>query len=332
MPTSADAAELGEFELIRRFFAAANCARPTAGVVLGIGDDAALLQLPAQHQMVISTDSLVEGVHFPQTADPFLLGQRALAVAASDLAAMGANPLAFTLALTLPQVQPEWLSGFARGLDLMAQYCGLSLIGGDTARGPLSITPTVFGSVPEGAALRRSGAKVGDLVCVSGSLGAAAAALPLVLQHSRVAADLAAPCIAQYWSPKPQLALGQALRLYATAAIDISDGLLADCTHLANSSAVAVRIDLAKIPVFPVLEKFLSQAQALECALTGGDDYQLLFTLAPQDFFTLQTNWPNIVVIGEVVVGDGVQLYDARGLLVSPAYRGFEHFRSVNDR
>lgn len=157
---------MGEFELIRRFFAAAACAAPAADVALGIGDDCALLAPPAGEQLAVSTDTLVEGVHFPAGCDPFLLAQRALAVSASDLAAMGAAPLAFTLALTLPQADAEWLQGFARGLDAMARQCGLALVGGDTTRGPLSMTLTVFGRVPAGQALTRAGARPGDLLCV----------------------------------------------------------------------------------------------------------------------------------------------------------------------
>ena len=162
---------MGEFELIRHYFAAAPCAQAAEGVALGIGDDCALLDLPVGEQLAISTDTLVAGVHFPDPCDAFLLGQRALAVAASDLAAMGATPLGFTLALCLPQATNDWLQGFARGLNQMAQQCGLALIGGDTTRGPLSLTVTVLGRLPRGQALLRSGAQVGDLLCVGGSLG-----------------------------------------------------------------------------------------------------------------------------------------------------------------
>jgi len=172
---------VGEFELIRRYFASALCARQGDGVVRGIGDDCALLSVPAGEQLAISTDTLVAGVHFPEACDAFLLGQRALAVSASDLAAMGATPLAFTLALTLPSANETWLAEFARGLQTMAQSCSLALVGGDTTRGPLSLTLTVFGRVPSGQALLRSGAQVGDLLCVGGELGDAAGALPLVL-------------------------------------------------------------------------------------------------------------------------------------------------------
>ena len=161
---------LGEFELIRHYFAAAACARAGGEVVLGIGDDCALLQIPSGEQLAVSTDTLVAGVHFPNPCDPFLLGQRALAVAASDLAGMGATPIGFTLALSLPSGDPLWLAEFARGLDAMALDCSLRLIGGDTTRGPLSLTVTVFGRVPAGQALTRAGAQTGDLLCVGGCL------------------------------------------------------------------------------------------------------------------------------------------------------------------
>ena len=194
---------MGEFELISHYFAAAPCAQGGEGVALGIGDDCALLDIPAGEQLAISTDTLVAGVHFPAVCDPLLLGQRALAVAVSDLAAMGATAIGFTLALTLPQVGPDWLEGFADGLGRMARRCGISLIGGDTTRGPLSITVTVFGRVPAGQALRRSGARPGDLLCVGGDLGNAAGALPLVLGD-------AACCDPGPWQPSQVAAIGSA--------------------------------------------------------------------------------------------------------------------------
>lgn len=226
---------MGEFELIRNYFAAAPCAQVGEEVALGIGDDCALLALAPGEQLAISTDTLVAGVHFPDVCDPFLLGQRALAVSASDLAAMGARPVAFTLALTLPQVDADWLQAFARGLNHMAQGCSLRLIGGDTTRGPLSLTLTVFGAVPAGSALTRSGACAGDLLCVGGALGDGAGALPLVLKQRSIEASIAEALLARYWSPQPQLALGQALRGRATSALDISDGSLADCGHIARA-------------------------------------------------------------------------------------------------
>ena len=250
---------MGEFELIRHYFAAASCAQGGEGVVLGIGDDCALLELPVGEQLAVSTDTLVEGVHFPAACDPLLLGQRSLAVAVSDLAAMGADPIGVTLALTLPRVGADWLRQFADGLNLMAHRCGVSLIGGDTTRGPLSITVTVFGKVPAGQALRRSGARPGDLLCVGGHLGNAAGALPLVLGQRQAPVEVAEPLLAHYWSPMPQLVLGRRLRGLATAALDISDGLLADCGHIAKASGVALEVNAEQVPVSPALEAFLGR-------------------------------------------------------------------------
>jgi thiamine-monophosphate kinase len=298
---------MDEFGLIRQYFAAAPCAQAATGVVLGIGDDCALLQLAAGEQLAISTDTLVAGVHFPDPCDAYLLGQRSLAVAASDLAAMGATPLGFTLALSLPAATAEWLQGFAAGLNKMAQDCGLALIGGDTTRGPLSVTVTVFGRLPVGQALLRSGAQ------------------------RQVAAELAAPLLARYWSPQPQLALGQALRGKATAALDISDGLLADCGHIAKASGVALQIELERLPLSPALLALLDKPAAQDCALSGGDDYRLAFTLPALHLPALRAaGWP-LVQIGQVVAGCGVHLLDAQGETIHPRARGYQHFGSSSD-
>jgi thiamine-monophosphate kinase len=319
---------MGEFELIRNFFAAAPCAQGGEGVALGIGDDCALLDVPFGEQLAISTDTLVAGVHFADPCDPFLLGQRSLAVAASDLAAMGATPLAFTLALTLPAVEADWLEAFARGLNLMAQGCGLRLIGGDTTRGPLCLTLTVFGRIPRGQALTRSAARPGDLLCVGGELGNAAGALPLVLGQCSATPAIAEPLLAHYWSPQPQLALGQALRGKASSALDISDGLLADCGHIALASKVRLLIENDRIPVSLALQEFLGDADAQQAALSGGDDYVLAFTLAAVELPTLLADgWP-IHVIGRVVEGQGVGLLDVDGRDITPTIRGYQHFRS----
>lgn len=316
---------MGEFELIRRYFAAAPCAQAAEGVALGIGDDCALLQPGSGQQLAVSTDTLVAGVHFPDPCDPFLLGQRALAVAASDLAAMGAAPLGFTLALTLPQAEPAWLEAFAHGLSRMAEACRLALVGGDTTRGPLSLTLTVFGQVPTGQALTRSGARPGDLLCVGGSLGDGAGALPLVLSEQRAEGEAADYLLQRYWAPQPQLALGQWLRGKATAALDVSDGLLADCGHIAAASAVALRIEQASLPLSPALLAVVG-AQAADCALSGGDDYVLAFTLPPELLPALRAQWPNAVVIGQVQAGQGVQLLDGQGRRIEPPRAGYQHF------
>ncbi|QBF28698.1 thiamine-phosphate kinase [Pseudomonas tructae] len=320
---------MGEFELIRHYFAAASCAQGGEGVVLGIGDDCALLSVPPGEQLAISTDTLVAGVHFPAVCDPFLLGQRSLAVAASDLAAMGATPIGFTLALTLPTVHADWLQAYARGLNQMAERCQLSLIGGDTTCGPLSLTMTVFGRVPGGQALTRSGAQDGDLLCVGGDLGNAAGALPLVLGERSADAGQADPLLAHYWSPQPQLALGQALRGKATAALDISDGLLADCGHIAKASQVAVQVELERLPLSAALQAFLGRQGAQQAALAGGDDYVLAFTLPEAELAPLlAAGWP-VRVVGRVTAGRGVSLIDGRGQDITPDTRGYQHFKET---
>ena len=317
---------MGEFELIRHYFAAASCARAGEGVVLGIGDDCALLGLAPGEQMAVSTDTLVAGVHFPEGADPFLLGQRALAVAASDLAAMGASPLGFTLALTLPSFSAHWLQGFATGLDAMAERCSLRLVGGDTTRGPLSLTLTVFGSIPQGLALTRSGARPGDLLCVGGRLGDAAGALPLVLGQRFAEPAVAEPLLAHYWSPLPQFVLGRALRGRASAALDISDGLLADCGHIAKASKVALRVERERLPVSNALQLLLGVDGAWAAALSGGDDYVLAFTLPPEAQASLRAEGAVFFVIGQVDPGEGVMLVDRHGQDITPTIRGYQHF------
>nr|WP_153918446.1 thiamine-phosphate kinase [Pseudomonas sp. JG-B] len=317
--------------MIRRFFASAACAAGGEGIALGIGDDCALLQLPAGEQLAISTDTLVAGVHFPDDADPFLLGQRALAVSASDLAAMGAKPIAFTLALTLPDARADWLEGFARGLCAMASDCGIGLVGGDTTRGPLSLTLTVFGRVPAGQALTRAGARPGDLLCVGGSLGDGGGALPLVLGERQERGPEVDYLLQRYWAPQPQLALGQALRGRATAALDISDGLLADCGHIAAASGVALLVEATKLPLSSALESLFSREFALNCALSGGDDYRLAFTLPASALAAIRADWPEVAVIGRVAAGQGVHLLDDAGAILQPPALGYQHFGSQGD-
>lgn len=317
---------MGEFELIRRYFASAACAAGGEAVALGIGDDCALLAPRAGEQLAISTDTLVVGVHFPTVYDPFLLGQRALAVSASDLAAMGASPIGFTLALTLPEADPAWLEGFARGLNQKAQECSLALIGGDTTRGPLAMTVTVFGGVPAGQALTRSGARPGDLLCVGGPLGEAGGALPLVLGEMTAEPSVAEPLLARYWSPQPQLDFGQALRGKASAALDISDGLLADCGHIARASGVALVVEAEKLPPSPALEALLGAERALQLKLGAGDDYVLAFTLPPEHLSALSANWPLLCVVGRVEAGSGVCVLDGNGADITPRQGGYLHF------
>ncbi len=321
---------MNEFELIQHFFTRSACAQGGENISLGIGDDCALLQISAEQNCAVSTDTLVSGIHFPEDASAFLLGQRALAVAVSDLAAMGATPIGFTLAITLPQIDADWLQAFSDGLSSMAQRCAIGLIGGDTTRGPLAITVTVMGSVPKQQALLRSGAQVGDLLCVSGPLGAAAAAVPVVLGEidiQTISAQTLQQLLTAYWSPQPQLQLGQYLRGKAHCALDISDGLLADCGHIAKASKVCLQIQQIKVPVAEAAGKLLGDKAALQCALSGGDDYQLAFTLEPSELAGLQQQFPFVQVIGQVCAGAGVQLLDTTGQSIAQPYSGYQHFK-----
>lgn len=314
-----------EFELIRQIFRNADYAQPNAQIAQSIGDDCALLNIPADQQLAVTTDSLLENVHFPTNSDPFLLGQRALAVAVSDLAAAGATPLAFTLAISLPKPDVAWLQSFSRGLAVMAEHCQIRLVGGDTTAGPLNIGITAMGHVPQGCGLLRSGASAGELLFVSGPLGAAAAALTLFNGDSSLAEDTQQQLLDAFWAPQPQLALGQWLRGKAGAVQDISDGLLADAGHIAHESGVQLCIEQHKVPLASAAVACDAQ-QALNWALSGGDDYQLLFTLAPIYQEQLLQAYPQAVCIGAVRAGQSVQLVDDQGRSLTYTKTGYQHF------
>lgn len=321
---AATEAAAGEFGLIARIAAAFATSDP-ARVPLGIGDDAALLRLRAGHELVLSTDTLNVGVHFFADVPPADLGHKALAVNLSDLAAMGAEPLGFTLALSLPAVDADWCAALIGGMAATAAAHGIALVGGDTTRGPLSLTVTVLGEVPAGQALRRSGARPGDLIAVSGRLGDAAGALRALLAGETPEPDLLRALL----RPEPRLALGLALRGLADAAIDISDGLLADLGHLARASGVVVQLDSARLPVSAAL-KTARPADWADCALAGGDDYELGLALPPDAWPAAQARAAALgvplTVIGECLApaagaATGVWLDGAP----APA-RGWDHF------
>lgn len=314
-----------EFELIAQVFRQADYARPNSAVARSIGDDCALLNIAADQQLAVSTDSLLDGVHCPRDSDPCLLGQRALLVAVSDLAAMGATPLAFTLALSLPRTDEKWLREFSRGLGLAAERCAITLVGGDTTRGPLNIGVTVLGSVPRGQALLRSTASVGEQLWVSGPLGGAAAALQLFAQDSARVFARAPELLHSYWSPQPQLELGRWLLGKAGAAQDISDGLLADAGHIAAESAVRLVVEQELVPV-SAAALALDAGRATGWALSGGDDYQLVFTLPAEHAEALQAGFADAHCIGRVEAGSGVVLLDARGEALDYAAAGYQHF------
>jgi thiamine-monophosphate kinase len=314
---------LGEFELIARYFS-----RPVArcDVLVGVGDDAALLEVPAGQVLAAATDTLVEGRHFLHDAPPESVGHQALAVNLSDLAAMGAEPAWTLLALSLPEPDTHWLEGFARGFHALADRAGLTLVGGDTVRGPRVVTVQVLGFVPAELALRRDGARPGDVLYASGSLGDAAAGLQLLRDGRR--ADTDSPLVRRYRFAEPRLALGLALRGVASAAIDVSDGLLGDVGKLCDASGVGAILELEQLPLSPALLASFDATQAERFALGGGDDYELVFTVPRAAVSEMETSLGTvgrITRIGEIVTGHGVRCQRA-GQTVEPRIAGYDHF------
>lgn len=313
---------MGEFELIKTWFAPLARQVPNDQLLLGPGDDCAIQRVPAGQDLVFSVDTLVEGVHFPRDYDPRHLGWRALAVAASDLAAMGASPVCFTLAVTLPSADADWLSGFAEGLSRASAAFGLTLAGGDTTRGPLTISIQVHGTVPNNASLRRNGALAGEWICVSGSLGDAGAALSCL--GADAPTDDQALVLAAYHRPHPQLDLGQQLRGSASAAIDVSDGLLADLGHILEASGVGALVDVDKLPVSPALVRLVGEAEAKRLALSAGDDYQLCITIGQEKYQSLPEGVRSqLTVIGTTSSEPGLRVHGAE---MDGMRAGFDHF------
>ena len=308
---------MAEFALIEAIARATAVARDD--VTLGIGDDAALVAPRPGEQLAIASDTLVAGVHFPEDTAAADLGWKALAVNLSDLAAMGAEPAYATLALTVPAPDPAWVGDFARGFAALARLHRVALVGGDTTRGPLSVTVTVHGYVPAELALKRSGARIGDLVCVTGTLGDAAAALALGARGAlRERLD----------RPTPRVEAGLALRGLASAAIDVSDGLLADLGRLCTASGIGAALG-DDPPVSPALRAACDPSAAKLHAWTGGDDCELCFTLPMMQLGAATAALREIVAfrsIGRIVAGEGVVVRDLAGRDVTPARRGYEHF------
>ncbi|HLS54908.1 MAG TPA: thiamine-phosphate kinase [Zeimonas sp.] len=315
---------LGEFELIAKYFDRG----PARDALLGVGDDCALLApIEPRNVLAVSTDLLLEGRHFFRDADPLTVGHKSLAVNLSDLAAMGARPRAFTLALALPEVDEGWLGGFCRGLYAIADRHGCELVGGDTTRGPLTICITVFGEVPPEAALRRDAAQPDDDLWVSGVLGAAALAV-----HDRGAGRPRAPgdpARERLDRPEPRVALGLSLRHVARAAIDLSDGLAGDLGHILDRSRVGAELDWPAVPVDASLDG-LPDALRQRLALAGGDDYELLFSAAPENREAIEAIGRRLELplsrIGRIVAGEGLRLRDARGRPLAFDAHGFDHF------
>jgi thiamine-monophosphate kinase len=324
---------LGEFELIEQFFRrpAAQSLLARGDVALGIGDDAALLLPRSGLQLVAALDTLVEGRHFPQGSPPRSIGHRALAVNLSDLAAMGAEPAWFLLALTLPAAEATFLEAFAQGmLDLATQH-GVALVGGDTTGGPLSVSVQALGFVEPGLALRRAGAKPGDLLYVSGTPGDAAAGLQLAMGNASGAAldeQQRSALLDRFHFPEPRVALGRALRGIASACIDVSDGLAADAGKLAAASHCAAVIDVERLPLSAPLLAHAGEAGAAQLALSGGDDYELCFTVPPervQALSALANVKCRFSCIGRLEVGAGTTVL-ARGEPMRQGFTGFDHF------
>lgn len=317
---------LGEFDLIARYFS-----RPARRVALGVGDDCALIAPAPGMQLATSCDMLVEGRHFVSTVAPDRLGHKALAVNLSDLAACGAAPLAFTLAVALPRADEAWLEGFSRGLFALADAHGCELVGGDTTYGPLNICIGVFGEVPVGEALLRSGARAGDDLYVSGTLGDAR----LALEAFRGTLDLPGASFAKVRVamelPQPRVTLGVALRGVATSAIDISDGLLGDLAHLLRRSGVGARLDA---DILPRSTQLAAQPLAVqrECLLAGGDDYELLFTAPAARAEAVRsaaaTAGVEVTRIGAIEPDAGLRIVDAEGRAIVDTWGSFDHFRT----
>ena len=329
---------MGEFELIRRHFQrAGQVARPS--VALGIGDDCALLQPHPGFQLAVSTDMLVEGQHFFANVEPQALGHKALAVNLSDLAAMGARPLGFTLALALPHADEDWLAAFARGLFALADAHACPLVGGDTTRGPLNICITVMGEVRPGLAMQRSQAQVGDDIYLTGRTGEARLALELIRGTDWALLAFGPHALHQHPElrerlerPTPRLALGTLLAVLGSAihaAIDLSDGLAGDLGHILTASGVGAELALAALPVAPTLQR-LPMPHRLDCLLNGGDDYELLFTAAPiaraaVEAAALASHTP-LQRIGRISAAAGLRVLDASGHPIAVSAPGFDHF------
>jgi len=301
-----------EFEIIRRYFS-----RPAPSALLGVGDDAALVQPAAGRELAVSTDLLLEGRHFAAGAAPRALGHKALAVNLSDMAAMGAAPRWATLALALPSADEAWLAAFAEGFYALAARFGVDLVGGDTTRGPLTLCVTILGELPAGTALRRDGARPGDDVWVSGELGGAAYAL----EHAQDAA-----AAKRLHEPEPRVALGERLRGLAGAAIDVSDGFAQDLGHILERSGVGAVVRYADLPKFRIADAALEQ----RCVLAGGDDYELLFTAPPAARAAIEALAAPLGLalsrVGSIQAGaPRLQLLDAQGRAMRHA-PGFDHF------
>jgi len=328
---------LGEFDLIKRYFQqsalSGNPIGKNTNVVIGIGDDCAILDVPDGYQLAVTTDSLVSGVHFFEDVCAFRLGYKSLAVNLSDLAAMGAEPKWVSLAITLPRVNEQWLSEFSRGFFELANKHNIILIGGDTTKGPLSITVSAKGIVPRNKALLRSGAMLGDFICVSGTLGDGALGLASKLEQVQLTHNDAFLDALELTEPRNEL--GVLLAEYASSCIDISDGLLQDLGHIVDSSHCGATIQCEKLPLSTAMKQeirnnTITLEQAFKYALTGGDDYELLFTISKQQYqqLILQHDTIAITVIGEIIEHNSPKIHLTNNSeVISRQFSGWDHFK-----
>lgn len=316
-----------EFDLIKHFFTEQAVKRKD--VILGIGDDCALIQPGERQHVAVTTDTLVAGVHFPLETEPRAIGHKAVAVNLSDLAAIGAEPSWISLALTLPEVDEAWLKEFCSGVFELCEYYNVQLIGGDTTQGPLSITVTAQGVTPADKYLLRSGAKAGDWLYVTGEIGDAALALLHLQGKIKIEDVFTSQAMTKLNYPKPRVLAGQALREYASAAIDLSDGLIADLQHICKASGVGANIVVDALPLSNVMRDTLEQEEAIELALSGGDDYELLFTVAEDNKVGMETSLShagiNITCIGQINASEKITT-TLNNKPVSISTSGFEHF------
>ena len=319
---------MGEFDLIKRYFSRKSLQN---GVSLSVGDDCAITSIPSGYQLAITTDTLVEGTHFLPSISPADLAYKSVAVNLSDLAAMGATPTWMSLALTLPEIKEAWLAEFSQSLFAILDRYGVSLIGGDTTKGPLSITLTAQGFLPKNQGLFRHQAKVGDWIFVSGFLGDSAAGLDLLLQNRKIENESDRYFIQRHLHPTPRVELGLALRAFSCCALDISDGLLADLEHILERSQVGAEIYLENLPLSHHLCTQYEQTQAEKFALTGGEDYELCFTVSEEKREemeqVLRSQGIKVTRIGQILPAtSGLNLLKNGKKMALPTHIGFDHF------
>ncbi len=318
---------MDEFSLIQQFFSSAAIDK---NVILGVGDDAAIIKPVEGEELLITSDTLISGVHFPVDTDPFAIGYKALAANLSDIAAMGGRARWFTLALSLPESDPGWLESFSNGLFALAKQFNVSLVGGDTTRGSLSITITLIGTVPDGQAIRRSGAKPGDDIMVTGTPGIASLALAELQGSIKQAEKDSVKFRKKLDFPQPRLPEGQFLRSFASSMIDISDGLAADLGHILQESGCGAILDQQLLLESQHTDMQLPADRIIDAIFYGGDDYELLFTVPGTMTPMLMNSWkgtfPALTKIGKIIAGEGLKMINRSGNVVDIALRGYKHF------